>query len=301
MQLSGGSTIRRSERGRCHDRESPVPAARLLVLRRHRHLAQQGSLSEVMTAVVVEGTIGKEYRKPAPEEIDSFRSAKSLIEKIYSELPFGEITEPIPQGGSRVGGGSPFTAYLYGLRQWRSIFSDRQLLALAVLLKRTRQSRKVMSECGYPPEWIEAAISYLMYIFNRYNVYSTTLCRWINNLEIVAPTFARFALPILWDYCEARTTSDMTGGYGGAIDWVSKVVSHLEHATQDSHSARIARQSVIEPSITKYDVILTDPPYYDAIPYSDLMEFFYVWLRRALRLRHLRLRFRERTMSKVGP
>lgn len=31
-----------------------------------------------------------------------------------------------------------------------------------------------------------------------------------------------------------------------------------------------------------FDAIITDPPYYDAIPYSDLMDFFYVWLRRAL-------------------
>ena len=31
-----------------------------------------------------------------------------------------------------------------------------------------------------------------------------------------------------------------------------------------------------------FDLICTDPPYYDAIPYSDLMDFFHVWLRRAL-------------------
>ena len=32
----------------------------------------------------------------------------------------------------------------------------------------------------------------------------------------------------------------------------------------------------------EFDAIITDPPYYDAIPYSDLMDFFYVWLRRSL-------------------
>ena len=30
------------------------------------------------------------------------------------------------------------------------------------------------------------------------------------------------------------------------------------------------------------DVLFTDPPYYDAIPYADLSDFFLVWLKRTL-------------------
>ena len=31
-----------------------------------------------------------------------------------------------------------------------------------------------------------------------------------------------------------------------------------------------------------YDAVITDPPYYDNISYSDLSDFFYVWLKRSV-------------------
>jgi hypothetical protein len=41
-------------------------------------------------------------------------------------------------------------------------------------------------------------------------------------------------------------------------------------------------QSAIQIALGDYDAVVTDPPYYDAIPYSDLMDFFYLWLKRSL-------------------
>src|SRR4029079_4602106 len=47
--------------------------------------------------------------------------------------------------------------------------------------------------------------------------------------------------------------------------------------------------NVAQSSATKHpladdsvQLVVTDPPYYDAVPYADLSDFFYVWLKRAL-------------------
>src|SRR5437899_5867635 len=46
--------------------------------------------------------------------------------------------------------------------------------------------------------------------------------------------------------------------------------------------ANVIGASATHAATENVDVIVTDPPYYDAIPYSDLMDFFYIWLRRTL-------------------
>ena len=92
---------------------------------------------------------------------------------------------------------------------------------------------------------------------------------------------SRFALPIVWDFAETNPLGATTGGYHSALEWVSLVVSHACLATSPDSESTALCQSALEPLNKEFDIILTDPPYYDAIPYSDLMDFFYVWLRRS--------------------
>jgi hypothetical protein len=106
---------------------------------------------------------------------------------------------------------------------------------------------------------------------------------WHNSGEKLSHTFTRFALPIVWDYCEVNCFSDTTGGYTGALDWVCRAVTSLQQAVSVARTPEVGSLSAT--SIDKpacFDLVLTDPPYYDAIPYSDAMDFFYVWLRRIL-------------------
>ena len=99
--------------------------------------------------------------------------------------------------------------------------------------------------------------------------------------ETIRGTFGRFALPIVWDFTEVNPFSGVTGDYGGAVEWVGKVAAHLDVATRSAEAPMVTCESALQISGT-YDAIVTDPPYYDAIPYSDLADFFRVWLRRAL-------------------
>ncbi len=88
-----------------------------------------GQLGTVMTAVVVDGQHGKEYRLPTRDEIQLAAEAGEEISHIFAEIPFGLPEESVPQGASRSSGGSPFTVFLYGLTHWSDLFTLRQLLA----------------------------------------------------------------------------------------------------------------------------------------------------------------------------
>ncbi len=245
--------------------------------------AQAGRMSELMTAVVVDSDHGKEYRLPTEQEQLLAAEARNQYDVVFDKLPDGLPDEPVPEGSSRTGGGSPFTVHLYNLRRWCDLFNPRQLLALGTFANFTRAATIAMADGGYDSEWIEAMVAEMSIGFDKLADRSSSLCRWDTGRSTITSTFARFALPILWDYCEGNPLSETTGNYRACVEWVAKTIEHVSSFACESPSPTVLRTSATSHSFDqKYHVILTDPPYYDAIPYADLMDFFYVWLRRLL-------------------
>ncbi len=245
-----------------------------------RREAQAGRLSEIMTAVVVDGNHGKEYRRPTEEEISMAVEANQELSKVYAEIPFGLPDELTPKGGS--GASRAFSVDGYGFDKWYKLFTPRQLLALGTFVKHTRAAHEVMLRQGYSQEWAEAMSAYLAINLDRLADYNSNICNWDPNGEYITHTFQRFALPIKWDFSEINPISKTTGSYEGGSDWVARYISHAVLANSSSSKAHVHTKSAIQAHEEGLEVILTDPPYYDAIPYSDLMDFFYVWLRRTL-------------------
>ncbi len=246
-----------------------------------------GRLGAVMTAVVVDGQNGKEYRLPRDHERAVAEVTEERLQALYAEIPFGLPEEPLPRRGAL-----GFRVPLYGFDTWRKLFTNRQLLALGEFVRSLRSLMKELDD--WPEDWREAVIANLALVNDRLADYSSSICSWINGGEILGHTFARFALPIIWDYAEVNPLSNSSGNFIGAVEWVSRFGVHVQGAVQSAEAARVRGLSATEVS-GKYDVILTDPPYYDAIPYSDLMDFFHVWIRRATQgLRHeLDVAFRD--------
>ena len=236
---------------------------------------QAGRLGAVMTAVVVDSREGKEYRLPTEHERSVAEVTEEKLEALYAEIPFGLPEEPLPSKeapGMRVP--------LYGFDTWRKLFTNRQLLALGTLVLSIRQLLQELNE--WPARWSEALIANLALVLDRLADYSSAICSWHNGREVLRNTFARFALPIIWDYTEANPLSDSSGNFIGALDWVSRFGSHAIKSSESAEAPCVQCSSATRVA-GEYDVILTDPPYYDAIPYSDLMDFFHVWLRRSTR------------------
>lgn len=237
---------------------------------------QAGRLGAVMTAVVVDGKNGKEYRLPTEEEIRMAAEAEKELVTLFGEIPFGLPDDPLPSKEAL-----GFRVPLYGFDRWHKLFTPRQLLALGTFVKHTRAARDEMRKEGYGEEWVEAISGYLALSIDRLADYSSTICLWALG-EFVCHTFTRFALPITWDFVEGNPIGNTSGNYEGATDWVSRVLEHLLKGSADAPQPVSSNVSAKQITYELLDVIVTDPPYYDAIPYSDLMDFFYVWLRRTL-------------------
>ena len=237
---------------------------------------EKNSPEAQMVAVVVSGLKGKEYRLPEPQEIEAAKKASINLEDLFKEIPYG-----LPRELIEVDAKSSTWCVQYGMNEWHHLFSSRQLYSLGTLALRTREAIGEINKYGYQEEWSRALGSYLCVAFDRVCDYNSSVCHW-HLKEYVVDTFQRFAIGVTWDYCEIPIYSDSTGGYPGAIDWIVRFVEHAMISTTNGSSSKVLLQSAINYKSEKgdFDLIITDPPYYDAISYSNLMDFFYVWIRR---------------------
>ena len=240
-----------------------------------RFEGQAGRLGAVMTAVVVNGAKGKEYRLPTNHEIEVAEVTEERLRFLYADIPFGLPEEPLPSKEAL-----GFRVPLYGFDTWRKLFTNRQLTAVAAFLVASKDTVQLEQADENSDLWVDGIQAYLALMLDRLVNQNSTISRWHNRGEKVEGTFSRFALPIVWDFAETNPLSATTGGYQSALEWVSRVVSHTCSAAAASTFSKVLCQSALEPMDEKTDIIITDPPYYDAIPYSDAMDFFYVWLRR---------------------
>jgi putative DNA methylase len=277
VPVSGGSAAQKRERdkrmgtGTMSKAGAKCPCCpAIMTMEDIRLEGQAGRMGTMMTAVVVDGQDGKEYRLPTPHEIEAAGAAERELPGLYAEIPFGLPEEPLP-GKEALG----FRVPLYGFDQWRNLFTPRQLLALGTCVKISRMlPQDTLAESR------EAILAYLAVAVDRMANRSSTLCIWNMKAQEIEQTFARFALPILWDFAESNPLGEASGNYLSGVSWVSMVAEHVAHtATGRAAAVNASAKTTTFPEV---DVIVTDPPYYDAIPYSDLMDFFYIWLRRTL-------------------
>ncbi|MCG3212545.1 MAG: hypothetical protein FOGNACKC_06215 [Anaerolineae bacterium] len=242
-----------------------------------------GKLGARMTCVVVDAGWGKDYRLPTPEEEAAARNAAEALPAAAAQIPYGLPTEPLPESGTS-GAGRAFTVPLYGFKTWADLFTPRQLLALVTFAKWTRAAREEMRRVGYDEDWIEAIEGYLAILIDRLANYSSTICIWESVAGEIKQTFLRYALPITWDFAESNPTLTLNRYYLGALDSVYRVLLHVLNSTTMAPHPIVKNVSATNPNkaTEEIDIIVTDPPYYDAIPYADLADFFYVWLRHTI-------------------
>ena len=252
-----------------------------------RAAGRSGRMGCRITAVIVDGQQGKEYRLPTDEEIEAAKLEGGELSRLYEHVPHGLPDETIdaarPSPNSRGASGLP----RYGFDTWRKIFTDRQLLALGTFIREIRSwpvDPDLYSDGseGYPQGWRKALVAYLSCVFSKLTDYNSSICSWDNGRETLRDTFARYALPMVWDYCEVNPLSTSSGGFMGMAEWVARNIEHADRTVRTAPPPSIEAASATELKVGGVDLVCTDPPYYDAIPYSDLMDFFHVWLRRIL-------------------
>jgi adenine-specific DNA methylase len=243
-----------------------------------------GRIGTMLTSVILKSDSGKgkQFLSPTNEDLEIEEKIASLIETIFDKIPFGIPNEPTPKGGTS-GASRAFSVDGYGYDKWYKMFTPRQLLVLGTFVKYIRKSKNQMKSERYSKEWIEAIQSYLAAIFNKVTDYNSAFVQWQPKGVKGANTFKRWALPIIWDFVENNILLSDSGGWKAVTNWVIKPIGGvLYNATKNASPPIIMKQSALQFKGDKFDIIVTDPPYYDSIPYSDCMDFFYIWLRRIL-------------------
>ena len=245
-----------------------------------KRCGHEGTLRTQMTTVVYQEEYGKEYRPPTQAEINAAEIPAETLETITNGIPYGMLDEPLPSKARHRAVGSQLPDY--GFKTWADLFTTRQLLVLVIFMKWTQSARRKMERIGYSPKWLEAVSAYLACIFNRFLVHSSTLVYWLLSSEAIGHAFIRYALPMTWDFSEGAICNDVRGSYQLCLD---KILASMETISNvhrmETPDCITLSQSATDP-IIEADAIITDPPYYDAIPYADLSDFFYVWLRRSV-------------------
>ena len=235
-----------------------------------------GRLDAVMTAVVVEGQKGKEYRLPTEHERAVAEVTEEELQDLYADIPFGLPDEPIIEDAKR-----NTWCVQYGKNSWRTLFTNRQLTTQCVLIKSIAAAKLEMGS-NYENDVTDAILGFMACIMNRQADYGSAGCLWVNAHEKIGHQFTRYALPIVWDIAEVCPLTTTSGGLTSAFGWVMRVVDHLKTALEGASNPKVELKSATEKHDALYDVIITDPPYYDAIGYSVLMDYFHIWLRRLM-------------------
>ena len=224
-----------------------------------------------MTAVVTlkEDETGRRYRLPTDADYAAVHEAQARLAGILDEWEQGgrQGLCPVPDEPLPPVGTLGFRVQRYGMMQWSDLFTARQKIALVELGSRLRVSTSRVHELG------ASALS-------RLADKNASLAVWNLIGEKIEHVFGRQALPIVWDFAEVPIFSNATGNFLSGIELVAKVVAAWPaSSTGQIQSADATNHPLPD---TAAGVWFTDPPYYDAIPYSDLSDFFLVWLKRAL-------------------
>ncbi len=244
-----------------------------------------GRMGSQLMATVAEGKRQRIYVEPSEDH------AKAAAVPAPGAVPDGAVAKN-PRW---------FSPPQYGLTRFADLFTNRQLTTLTTFSDLVSEARErvlkdavdtgmspgtSLAEGGTDAEaYADAVATYLGMATSRLADYGGTISTWMPDPknEGIRNTFARQAIPMTWDFAEANAFSDSSGNLRFMLRGIARVLDQLPATSQSPSNARQADASTRDYS----DVVLcTDPPYYDNIGYSDLSDYFYVWLRRSLRPIH---------------
>lgn len=229
-----------------------------------RSEGRAGRIGAQLMAMVAEGNRQRIYLAPTAEHIESANV---------------ELPQDVPQA-SLPDEALGFRVQAYGMTKWADLFTNRQLTALTTFSDMVSDVRERVVADGGTDAYGSAVATYLGFALSRTLNKNASVGGWDSSTKVegVRGVFARQAISMVWDFGEANPFAGAGGDFGEDIGWVTKVLEHLS-------PGNLGEVSQADASVRSYDgfLISTDPPYYDNIGYSDLSDFFYVWLRRSLR------------------
>lgn len=247
--------------------------------------AVAGRMGEKLMAIVAEGKRGRVYLSPTDEHEAIAKAANPKDAAAMIHVPLANDPRNL-------------WCLQYGLSHFDQLFTCRQLVALTTFSDLVQEARerirndantahlfddgeRLDSNGTGASAYAEAVSVYLAFAANKASTRNCTQTTWYTDRDSTMAGFSRQAIAMTWDFAELNPLLDGTGSLAATAEWVSEVI---DNAICDQKQCGIATQMdarLFGPS--DYRCVSTDPPYYDNIGYSDLSDFFYIWLRRSLR------------------
>lgn len=245
-----------------------------------RNEGREGRMGAKLVAVVAEGSHGRVYLSASLEQAHA-----AMVER-PDDYP-DAILPKNPRD---------FKTPNYGLTTFADLFTNRQLTALttfSALVGEAQQKAEAdavaagvfndhiaLSEGGVGARaYGEAVGVYLAFVVDKMADRGSSICSWDSSRDGLRNTFGRQAIPMVWDFAEGNPFSNSSGCIDNMIDWVLKCVEEFPAST----SGYVKQFDAQSDSGLRNIMISTDPPYYDNIGYADLSDYFYVWMRQALK------------------
>jgi len=248
-----------------------------------RAQGRRGKMGQRLMAVVVEGSKERLYFSPTLQH-------EALADEIEADY---QIDTPLPSNPR------DFKTPNYGLNTFGDLFTDRQLVALGTFCDLVQEVRVEIERdalaAGFSDDptplrdggtgakaYAEAVSVYLAFAISKLANSGSTITTWNSNHGSLRDTFARQALPMVWDFAETNFFSNSGGSWLTHIDKIRRSITSF-HGLNNGMCNSISQQ---EAGVSKYGVsspvISTDPPYYDNIGYADLSDYFFCWMKRTL-------------------
>ena len=210
--------------------------------------------------------VGKFYRLAIDSDNNWNDYAKSILVK--QDVVLNNVKQKISLNEIR-----RVSLPLYGIDTWDKAFTIRQQAGILLLID-------IINKLNYPSEIKVPIISLFACALSKIVQYNSSLCRWKAGGENLVDTFGRQAIPLVWDYAEANIVGPSSGNISDILDWIGKSVEEItKYAKSNTQNVLMADAQDCPLADDSVDFFFTDPPYYDAIPYSHLSDFIYTWTR----------------------
>jgi len=218
---------------------------------------------------------GQSFRVPTSGDIEAVHLAATEFDSLKQKLSNGlSVIPDEPLNHLR----GFFNVVLYGIKTWGDILAPRQALTLSTFSRLVRDAAVEDEATGYA----EAIKTCLALLVDRVAVRCTANCIWDSTTGCIMQVFNQGqSLPARWEFAEMSPCIDSGSGWTTSLAYTLKVLDHLQSIPNAGQAEQASATHHPLPDDVAQAVI-TDPPYYAAIPYADLSDFFYVWLRRTL-------------------
>lgn len=233
------------------------------------------------------------FRAPTKRDFDAIALAEKTLAERWDYFERHDLipTEQIPAGhktGDEGGAGSGTDKPLkLGTEKWYQMFTPRQLLGHLTLMDALREIKpRIIAELG--EDRGRAVVTYLQFAIDKGVDYNSRQTRWEYTRGIVKGTFGRHDYSFKWTFGEMVFSGPGTGpawclsqvldAYSGMAELMRHTPEEPQLTIVNGSGAQI--QTLLDGSV---DLVVNDPPYYNNVMYSELADYFYVWMKRSLR------------------